>query len=150
MIATYMEAPWEARPAQLIFASAFMAARSLGAGLPLAWLAQAAVALLCAVLAWRTWRKPDLDPQLRMALTASLAMAASPWIHAYDMPALAVAVAVLLPRIQPVFRPVLALAWFWPGALTWASIAPVVPFLSNCSIIFFAALSVSAGAKKQP
>ena len=150
MISAYIEAPWQARPGQLIFASAFMAARSLGAGLSLAWLAQGAVALLCAVLAWCAWRKPDLDPQLRMALTASLAMAASPWIHGYDMPALAVCVVVLLPRLRPVYRPVLVLAWFWPGALAIVPVGPAVSFLSNCGIIFLAARSVFMGEKRQP
>lgn len=117
LITAYIERPWEALPSQQIFASAFMAARSLGAGLSAAYAIQGALSLLCAALAWQVWRQPGGDRFGRVAFTAALAMAASPWVHSYDMAPLAAAVALLLPFVRPVFRPVLAFAWFWPGAL---------------------------------
>ena len=94
-IQAYFEAPWTSAGSQRIFASVFMAARSLGAGLPTAYAAQTVVALACAALAIRAWRQPDLEPRGRMAITVALTCLASPWVHSYDMVALAVAIITL-------------------------------------------------------
>ena len=121
-ISAYIELPWQALPTQTIFVSAFMAARSFGIGLSGSYLLQAGTAALCAVIAWRVWRNGDADPRCRIAMTIALSLLASPWIHAYDMTALAVAVAVLLPQATSRSRLALGFVWFWPGALAMMTI----------------------------
>lgn len=143
----YLETPWQGSPAQLIFASTFMAARSLGASVPLAYGAQAAVTLLCAGLGWRIWRLKAVAPALRMAVTAALAMAAAPWIHSYDMPPLAVAVAVLLPFAGTAWRPVLGFAWLWPGLMMLLPIGPAIPAVSVLSIVALGWLAAQAASR---
>lgn len=116
-ITAYLESPWDPGSAQSSFASAFIAARSLGAGLTTAYAVQAGVTLLCAVLAYRAWRRPDWTPERRVALTVALACAASPWVHCYDLPALAAAIVILLHASRPEQLPLLALAWCGPSVL---------------------------------
>ncbi len=137
-ISTYLEAPWHAGPEQLIFASAFMAARSLGAGLDLAYLLQTATILLCAGLSWRVWRSQAFEPERRAAATVGLAMLACPWIHSYDMPALAAAIAILYPRTPRTARPLLGWAWLWPGLLTLLPVPNVLSFMTVGSIAWLA------------
>jgi hypothetical protein len=137
-IATILEAPWQAIPAQQIFASPLMAARSLGATLQVAWCLQGAVALLCAAVAWRTWRTSGVDPLLRAALTSLLAMAASPWVHSYDMIPLAVAVVVLVTTSRHASQIVLGFAWLWPGAVVLLPIPLPLSVASVASVAWLA------------
>jgi len=146
LASAYLESPWRGLPSQQIFASVFMAARSLGGSLGVAYGAQAAVTLGCGLLAWRAWRMRGLDPLLRMALTAALSVAAAPWIHAYDMPCLAACVVVLLPRTRPVFRPFLVFAWFWPGAVVILPIPLILSVASVASVVWLAWRQVSGQA----
>lgn len=133
-LTAYIGAPWRSDPAQSIFTSAFMAARSLGAGLSLAYVIQGAVTAGCAYLAWQVWRMPGISTNRRAAATLPLILLAAPWVHTYDMPALAVAVALMLP-FQPGWRrPVLAFAWLWPGLSAVMSIPPSVAVLSVASV----------------
>jgi Glycosyltransferase family 87 len=134
IIAAIIEAPWQALPSQRLFVSPLMAARSVGASTCVAYCLQVAVALVCTVLTWRTWRTPDVDPIVRASLTGVLAAAASPWVHTYDMIPLAVAVVVLAATARRTARILLGFAWFWPGAvvllpmpvpLTMASVASI-------------------------
>jgi len=139
-----MREPWEGLPAQRIFASPLMAARSLGASLTVATAVQAVAALLCAVVAWRAWRRPDADPVLRAALTAPLALIAAPWVHTYDMAPLAAAIAILYwaaPRPYPV---ALGFAWFWPGAAVLVPIPIAIEVASIAGVAWVAWLRMRA------
>jgi hypothetical protein len=131
MVSAVLHAPWQGLPWQRIFASPLMAARSMGAGLPVAWSLQAAIVLLCVALVWRVWRVPSADPILRASLTGLLALAAAPWVHTYDMIPLSVAVVVLATAASRDARLLLAFAWFWPGTIT---MVPIPMALSVASI----------------
>jgi hypothetical protein len=132
-IQTYFEAPWDPAGPQRIFASVFMAARSLGASLATAYAAQFLASLACASLAFRAWRS-NAVPRRRMAFTVALTCLASPWVHSYDMPALAVAIVTIAPHARPEHRPFLALAWCWPAALVWTAIPNALLVASTVSV----------------
>jgi len=132
MIEAILQAPWQALPSQQIFASSFMAVRSIGASVQVATYSQFAVTIVCAVVAWRTWRAPQVDPILRAALTGLLAVAAAPWVHSYDMIPLAVAITLLVPLAGWSCQLLLGLAWFWPGAVV---ILPIPLLLSVASVL---------------
>ncbi len=117
MVAAIIEAPWQASPSQRIFASPLMAARSIGASTQVAYSLQISVALICAAVAWRTWRVSSIDPLVRAAFTGLLTLAAAPWVHTYDMVALSLSVVILYPTASPRSRILLAYAWIWPGAI---------------------------------
>ena len=138
-VAAYIGAPWQSDPAQMIFSSAFMASRSLGAGLTAAYAVQIAVTCGCAYSAWRVWRSPHFDPRARTAATLSLILLASPWVHTYDMPALAVSIVLLLPGAGTTQRALLALAWLWPGLSPLVPFPPVLAVASIGSIAWLAA-----------
>ena len=147
-VTAYIEAPWQATPAQLLFTSVFMAARSLGLAASLAHGLQTSIILLCAWLTWRLWRWPSVDPNLRAAATAALTLLAAPWVHFYDMPALASAIVILLPRADRPSRFALGVAWVWPGL---ACLLPMPPILSVLNIASVAAVSLrQAGLQPRP
>lgn len=137
-ITAYFQAPWDPASSQRIFASAFMAARSLGATLTTAYAVQAIVTLSCAVLACRAWRRPGGEPRRRMAITVALTCLASPWVHSYDMPALAIAILLLADASRPQHLPYLALAWCWPGAQSLLALPNTLLVLSTASIAWLA------------
>jgi hypothetical protein len=145
MINAVLQAPWQALPEQRIFASAFWAARSSGAGIQFAWCLQAAVALVCVVVAWRVWRVPEVDPIMRAALTGLLALAAAPWVHTYDMIPLSVAVVVLAASASRDARLLLAFAWFWPGAITMVPVPIVLTAASVAGVAWLAWKRVAMG-----
>jgi hypothetical protein len=130
-IAAIVEAPWQALPSQRTFASTLMAARSVGASIQVAYWLQATVTLVCAAVAWWTWRTPRVDPILRAALTGVLAVAASPWVHTYDMIPLSVAIVALTNTKSSTSRVLLGFAWFWPGAVV---VLPIPLPLSVASV----------------
>lgn len=118
MITGFLEMPWQGLPSQRIFASPFMAARWLGVSVHFAYGLQSAISLACAIVAWRAWRMHHVvNPSARVALTAVLSLAATPWGHTYDMIPLAGAIVILFRHANVLWRPVLAFAWFWPGAV---------------------------------
>jgi hypothetical protein len=131
VIAAVVEAPWQALPSQQIFASPLLAARSIGASMHVAYCLQAAVALVCAAVAWRTWRTPRVDPILRAALTGLLALVTAPWVHTYDMIPLSVAIVVLVATARRSSRILFGFAWFWPGAVV---VLPIPLPLSVASV----------------
>ena len=137
-ITAYVEAPWTGDGAQRIFASAFIAARSLGAGLPAAYAVQALVTALCAILAIVAWRRPAANPWHRVCLTIALTAVASPWVHSYDMPAMAVAIVLLIATGAGAHRPLLAFAWFWPGAALTLALPNPLLVLSSASVAWLA------------
>jgi Glycosyltransferase family 87 len=145
MVSAVLHAPWQGLPWQRIFASPLMAARSMGAGLPVAWSLQAAVVLLCVALVWRVWCVPSADPILRASLTGLLALAAAPWVHTYDMIPLSVAVVVLTTAASRDARLLLAFAWFWPGTVTMIPIPMALSVASIAGVAWLAWHRVQGG-----
>ena len=142
-VSAYIGAPWQSDPAQMIFSSAFMASRSLGVGLTGAYAIQIAVTCGCAFAAWRVWRSSNFDAKARTAATLPLILLAAPWVHTYDMPALAVSV-MLLPGVGTMQRALLAVAWLWPG------LSPVVPFPPVLAVASIGSVAWLAVSRKQP
>jgi hypothetical protein len=85
--------PWP-QPFQGIMISMFMSARSLGAGLRLAYAAQALTTLAAAGAAWFLWsRDRAIAPNLRLLLTLCLVPLATPYAYIYDIPGVAILLA---------------------------------------------------------
>ena len=145
VVSTYIGAPWQSDPAQLIFSSAFMASRALGAGLTAAYAIQSIVTCGCACAIWCIWRDPRFDATHRTAATLPLILLAAPWVHTYDMPALAVSVVLLLPGTNSTQRILLAWAWLWPGLPPLVPVPPVLTVLSIASVAWMAGTSVRHG-----
>lgn len=139
VVSDYIGVSWQADPAQSIFCSAFMAARSLGFGLWPSYVIQAATSGGCAYGAWRLWRYSAISKERRAAASVPLILLAAPWVHTYDMPALAVSIALLLLRVPPSGRILLALAWLWPGMSGLLTIPPSLTVLSIASVAWLAA-----------
>lgn len=146
-VSAYAEAPWRSESAQSIFTSAFMAARSLGAGVSLAYVVQAAVTLGSAYAAWRLWRTPNLSTTARAAATIPLVLLAAPWVHTYDMPALAIAIVMILPSESVWRRTTLAVAWLWPGLSQLVPIPPAIALLSVTSVALLAIYDASRSSR---
>ncbi len=144
-VSAYIGAPWHSDPAQLIFSSPFMASRSLGAGLAAAFTIQTFATCGCAWWAWRIWRDPRIETSARMAATLPLVLLASPWVHTYDMPVLAVSVALLLPGSGVGRRASLGVAWLWPGLPPLIPFPPVLAVLSLSSVAWLAGSSAKRG-----
>ena len=109
---------------QKLMATPFIFCRYLGAPLSLAYGVQAIVTACCIGVIWLAWRKPGTDTKARMALTASLALLATPYGYSYDTIGTAVGVAVLASMaLETGFLPfeaiLLAVGWVWPGAAFW-------------------------------
>jgi hypothetical protein len=91
----------------------------VAAGLPFraAGAVQAIVTLACIVVAWKAWRRPDVDRPALVGLTLSLGLLATGYGYVYDMVGLTVAVALTSSR-GPLPTPLQALAlsaaWVWP------------------------------------
>lgn len=148
-----LQRPWIGSPAQLDMASVFMAARALGAPLALAWAAQLLVGVLAAAAAWRAWRTGG-SPALRVALAIPLCLLATPYLHDYDLPPLAAAVAILTRRACNTGwlrgeRAVMALAWVWPGAaLLVGSLVPGLgPLAPLLGVLALAGTAIYAGRR---
>ena len=145
IVSEYLGAPWQSDPAQLIFSSAFMASRALGAGMTTAYAIQFAVSIGCAYATWRIWRDQRFDTNRRTAATLPLILLAAPWVHTYDMPALAVTVVLLLPGGSSIRRALLAWAWLWPGLPPIVAVPPIFTVLSIASVAWMAVSSVRHG-----
>jgi hypothetical protein len=131
MVSAVLQTPWQGLTWQRIFASPLMAARSMGADLPVACCFQAGISLLSVAAVWRMWRAPTADPVIRASLSGLLALIAAPWVHTYDMIPLSVAVAVLAAGASREAGVLLGFAWFWPGVVT---IVPIPMPLTVASI----------------
>ena len=138
MLSNVLRVPWHGLPWQRIFASPLMAARSIGAGLTVAWSLQAGITLLSVAFAWRMWRAPKADPVIRASLSGLLALVAAPWVHTYDMIPLSVAVAVLAASASREARVLVGFAWFWPGAITMVPIPTVLTVASIVGVAWLA------------
>ena len=144
-VSAYIGAPWQSDPAQLIFSSVFMASRSVGATLNTAYLVQTVVSCGCAYAVWLVWRDPAFDTKRRTAVTLPLILLAAPWVHTYDMPMLAVSIALLVPGAGTVRRALLGIAWLWPGLPPLLPFPPVLAVLSVCSVAWIAGSSARRG-----
>ncbi len=118
---------------QTMMATPFILVRWMGAPLAVAYSVQAAVTAGCVMLAWRAWRNPAADPKARTALTAALALLATPYGYSYDTIGTAVGVAMLAGMAAETgFRPfeatLLAAAWAWPGWPFWLAGTGLPPF----------------------
>ena len=118
---------------QNMMATPFILARWLGMRLPMAYALQAMVTVGCIGLAWQAWCRPAANPKARTALTAALALLATPYGYSYDTVGVAVGVAMLAGMAsQTGFRPLeavlLAAAWAWPGLPFWLAGTGLPPF----------------------
>ena len=134
-IETYVGSSWQAAPSQTMFSSVFMAARSLGAKTPVAYTLQCAATCLCGLAAWRLWSNPAIPTHRRAAATMALTLLASPWVHTYDMPALAVAIVLVFRRERPLTMLLLGFAWCWPGLSSLTSVAPLLSVLAVAGVL---------------
>jgi hypothetical protein len=136
-----MQQPFEGLPAQLNFTSPFMAVKALGGDSLMAWSVQAIVALLCIFACITTssrLRHVSGDERLLcVAMVIGLDLLAAPYSHNYDLPALAVATALLYRHSLihgALFRGerfLLALSWVWPGSMiAFPILFPELNFLS--------------------
>lgn len=126
-----LEAPFP-RPYQANGVTLFLTARTLGAGIPLAYALQAVVALIAAFVAWKAWRRSAGDPALRVGLVACLALLATPYGYSYDMVAYSFATVLLLERSGWQLKPLPLLCWLWPAVtnllMTYLHL-PLAPFV---------------------
>ena len=114
MMQAFMEKPFP-HPYQANTVTGFILARGFGAGLPLAYLAQAILTLCAIVAVIVLWRKDDIHEYKKIALTLGLAIVATPYGYIYDMVGIsfAVALTIYLTRPSPWWA-VLALLWMFP------------------------------------
>lgn len=149
-VSAYVGAPWQADPAQSLFTNVFMVARSLGVNLYTAYAVQVVVTAGCGYAVSRLWQVPNVSNKLRTVATLSLTLLAAPWVHTYDMPALAVAVIMLLPAEPGWRRSTLAFAWLWPGLSQLCYIPPAIAVLSVGSVVLLACQVGSPSARASP
>lgn len=96
-------------------ATAFIVGRWLGLGLSASYAVQAAFTLMAVVISAVTWRPASAQPyERRVALTALLAIVATPYGYSYDMVPFSVAVVVLGFARPDVNRALLLPFWSLP------------------------------------
>ena len=155
-----LQREWVGSSAQVNITSPFMAARALGSPLWLAWTLQGVVTAVCATACWkvslRMKRQEHMGADARLvgvALVIALDLLSVPYSHDYDMPALAVATALLFRdgmmtgHIAVWERIVLAVAWTWPGMMVivpvmFPSLAVFSPLLGATSLAGVALVGV--------
>jgi len=119
---------------KLMMPSPFMAARLLGLGATVGYVAQAVCALSAAAATLWAWRR-DVAPELRVAVVLIGTFLVSPYAFNYDMTIISVAVVILAVhglREGFVFgeRAVLTAAWFVPVAMMYLhAVVPVAPLV---------------------
>ncbi|TIV44972.1 MAG: hypothetical protein E5V96_13385 [Mesorhizobium sp.] len=132
MMTAIMEAPYP-QPYQYNAITLFFTARALGFGLTAAYGAQAVATIISIAIAVWLWRPGrQVSHQERVALTAVLAILATPYGYTYDTIGLAVAVAMLAAMTSRPPRLILAICWLWPFVthyFTWGGycVAVLVP-----------------------
>lgn len=115
----------------------FALARSLGAGLGLAYLVQGAVSLAAVFLTFRLWRAPVRDAGLRVAAMGPLALLATPYGFTYDLVIVTLTTLVLYARAGHRFGPLLGLIWLWPLYVSFysANTYPLTPFVLAALVV---------------
>jgi len=114
LMTAIMEAPFP-MPYHANALTVFIMARSLGAGIEASYIAQA-VATVAAIAsaAWLWLPSTAIDPRRRSLLTATLAIAATPYGYTYDTIPMCVAVAYLFAVAKDPRLVALSLAWLFP------------------------------------
>ena len=140
MVADLLEEPdnlnWSNMP------SAFASLRLLGVAIPIAYAAQATLALIAAAgVAWTWWRRAS--PPLAAAVLVSGSLLVSPYLFDYDTPLLAVAIALLAwdghrNGWQWGEREILVAAWLMPVVATVVATATGLPLGIMCLVAVFA------------
>ena len=141
LMTAIMEAPYP-QPYQYNAITVFFTARAIGFGLTAAYSAQAvATVVSIAVVVWLWWPGRQVSHQERVALTAVLAILATPYGYTYDTIGLAVAVAMLAAMTSRPPRLILAICWLWPFVthyFTWGGycVAVLVPLFLAVWMLF--------------
>ncbi|WP_245456253.1 glycosyltransferase family 87 protein [Mesorhizobium sp. M2A.F.Ca.ET.043.05.1.1] len=114
LMTAIMEAPYP-QPYQYNAITVFFTARAVGFGLGPAYAVQAVATVASIAAAAWLWRPGRLvSHQERVALTAVLAILATPYGYTYDTIGVAVAVAILATMVSRPPRLILAICWLWP------------------------------------
>ncbi|WP_051333946.1 glycosyltransferase family 87 protein [Mesorhizobium sp. WSM3224] len=114
LMTSIMEAPYP-QPYHYHAITVFFTARAIGLGLTAAYGVQAVAAVASIAAAVWLWRPGRLvSHQERVALTAVLAILATPYGYTYDTIGVAVAVAMLATMTSRPPRLILAICWLWP------------------------------------
>jgi len=113
-IRALLQMPFNESPARSGI-SVFWMARSLGAGLAGAYVAQAAASALASFCAWRLWQREDLPRNGKIAITLCLALLATPYGYIVDMTGFCAACAMLMRRKTPLANAMLAVLWVSPS-----------------------------------
>ncbi|TIP01992.1 MAG: DUF2029 domain-containing protein [Mesorhizobium sp.] len=141
LMTAIMEAPYP-QPYQYNAITVFFTARAIGFGLTAAYCAQAVATIISIALAVWLWRPGrQVSHQQRVALTAVLAILATPYGYTYDTIGLAVAVAMLAAMTSRPPRLILAICWLWPFVthyFTWRGycVAVLVPLFLAAWMLF--------------
>ena len=141
LMTAIMEAPYP-QPYQYNAITVFFTARAIGFGLTAAYSAQAVATIVSiAVVVWLWWPGRQVSHQERVALTAVLAILATPYGYTYDTIGLAVAVAMLAAMTSRPPRLILAICWLWPFVthyFTWGGycVAVLVPLFLAVWMLF--------------
>ncbi|RWM03882.1 MAG: DUF2029 domain-containing protein [Mesorhizobium sp.] len=141
LMTAIMEAPYP-QPYQYNAITVFFTARAIGFGLTAAYCAQAVATIISIALAVWLWRPGrQVSHQERVALTAVLAILATPYGYTYDTIGLAVAVAMLAAMTSRPPRLILAICWLWPFVthyFTWRGycVAVLVPLFLAAWMLF--------------
>jgi len=114
LMTAIMEAPFP-MPYHANALTVFIMARSLGAGIDAAYIAQA-VATVAAIAAavWLWLPSTAIDPRRRALLTATLAIVATPYGYTYDTIPMCVAVAYMFAVAKRPQLLLLSVAWLFP------------------------------------
>jgi len=132
LMTAIMEAPYP-QPYQYNAITVFFTARAVGIGLTPAYAVQAVATIASIAAATWLWRPGRLvSHQERVALTAVLAILATPYGYTYDTIGVAVAVAILAMLVSRPPRLILAICWLWPFVshyFTWGGycVAVLIP-----------------------
>ncbi|MBN9549331.1 MAG: DUF2029 domain-containing protein [Alphaproteobacteria bacterium] len=114
LMTAIMEAPYP-QPYQYNATTVFFTTRAVGIGLVPAYGVQAVATVASVAMAvWLWWPGRLVSHQERVALTAVLAILATPYGYTYDTIGVAVAVAMLAMMVSRPPRLILAICWLWP------------------------------------
>lgn len=152
LMTAIMEAPYP-QPYHANALTVFILARALGFDLAVAYAAQAVATLTMITIVVRLWLpSTEVDHRRRALLTATLAIAATPYGYTYDTIPMCVAVAYLYATSERPKLGLLALAWLFPYAVHMLNfrgigIGIVVPLGVG---LFMAATALARGRTARP
>lgn len=98
----------------------FILARSAGASVGMAYVAQLLIAAAVSLLIWRLWRPSTaVDHRTRVVLTAASTILATPYGYTYDIVPLSLAVVWLYWSLRNPPKLFLAIVWLFPLFAHW-------------------------------